>query len=1681
MSAETTAPPSSPEKEGSQKGAVQNSNYELIRRRLIAQGEELKTRAEALNGRRQEFFGSTAMSVVGQDRIRTENNCIPVDIISVGGKLLFGYNVYIGLRKAIKVDDVFSLHKFRRTEEGIVLDHLSQESSKNFLSEPAFLRHFEDLYTYYKDAHLLQLRRIDGKLLAIFQIGTSRADIRVLRWSISSSGEVSYIDNSGVRDNRPAPSHDFEWRSVTREDHVTGRHPHVNICDKVFVETVGGDLTIKVEDNTDDGLGIYREPVDDRNQSLGDASIEYAELGDLILLKILPYREEIHRYFVFNSVTQDVARIDAIGQSCIQLPEDHGVIFPGGYVLADGEKRSFDSDTRGMRFIEAIRSPNGEDVLYAFYRPTDGRYILLAYNLIRKEVQNPIHCHGYSIFDDGSMIVFRVAGEDPTRVHPMQIWETPFVSDEHDAAQPTGDSFFSRIGNAELVRGISECLSIVRMIGNQEPSVAVYESLIGAVQRTMDSYFWITEEEAERLSEPLDQIARTAELIIDEFIKVKELQDRARQAEKNAEEKQREILRDIRYDDWKELQRFIDGLSSLRSQRGRLITLRETRYIDQKRLKDLEDQVIKAFDNLSKATVDFLLRDDALTPYRASIEELVKAVESVKDTVEATKLRDRLDEIGAGLTLLTEVISTLQVEDPTARTRILEGISEILSLQNRARAMIDGKRRSLLESEGRAEFSVQFQLFSQSVQSALAMADSPEKCDEQLTRQMVQLEELESRFSEFDEFLAQLAEKREEVYEVFENRKQSLLEERQRRAQNTADAADRILQGITRRTGRMKEVDELNAYFAADPMVLKVRELIENLRGLEDPIKADDIQTRLRTIQDEAIRSLRDRIDLFEEGAENVIRFGTHRFSVNTQDIELTMVSRSGEMMLHITGTDFFEPVSDEEFQKTRSFWSQHLVSESEKVYRGEYLAASVLFDAEAGKNGLSIQALHEMHLQKEGLRPLLRKVIEERYDEGYERGVHDADAEAILDKVVGMYLTAGLLRFSPRARALATLFWVFEGQENHGQNWPRRAQSFGRLRETLEHHGPLRRLGAEFAPEIAAFGERIRFFDSDEESQAIANEAGAYLAEELVDKDPHFVVSENASSLRAGFLEHLDREHSQLDFLEDLRELGRDLAARQELVRSWIEAFLAKAGKDHPHWRRALDGATALLLTEEKIAHQVSTARISVEIPDLLGRHSRIDGGTLTLFLDEFLARLRFFKDVHVPRYRRYRELSHEVLEKERRRLRLGELKPRVLSTFVRNKLIDEVYLPLIGGNLAKQLGAVGEQGRSDRSGLLMLISPPGYGKTTLMEYIASRLGLVFMSINGPSLGHEVTSLDPAEAPNATARQEVEKVNLALEMGNNVLLYLDDIQHTDSEFLQKFISLCDATRRIEGVWKNQTRTYDMRGKRFAVVMAGNPYNEAGERFRIPDMLANRADTYNLGDILDGREDAFALSYVENALTSNPVLAPLANRERKDLMNFLRIARGEPVPLTEMSHDYSSAEAGEIAAVLERLTTVQGALLKVNQAYIRSANQDDRYRTEPPFKLQGSYRNMARLTERVVAAMNDEELQALIDDHYTGEAQTLTTGAEANLLKLAEIRGRMSKEQKERWQEITREFQRRNMLGGDDDPIARVASPLAGLVQKLEDVHGTLAEERLAGELSQMRDALLALLEDLRR
>ena len=93
-------------------------------------------------------------------------------------------------------------------------------------------------------------------------------------------------------------------------------------------------------------------------------------------------------------------------------------------------------------------------------------------------------------------------------------------------------------------------------------------------------------------------------------------------------------------------------------------------------------------------------------------------------------------------------------------------------------------------------------------------------------------------------------------------------------------------------------------------------------------------------------------------------------------------------------------------------------------------------------------------------------------------------------------------------------------------------------------------------------------------------------------------------------------------------------------------------------------------------------------------------------------------------------------------------------------------------------------------------------------------------------------------------------------------MLYLDDIQHTTPSCCRSSSRCATRSGRSRASGAAETATYDLRGKRFCVVMAGNPYTETGEKLPDPRHAGQpRQDTYNLGDILSkGATKQFALS-----------------------------------------------------------------------------------------------------------------------------------------------------------------------------------------------------------------------------
>ncbi len=1655
---------------------LEGGSYDLIKRRLLNFGTDLKTQIDSANQARIDAFGSTELKVKGRVRVRTENNCIPRDIICIGDTLIFAFNVFIGLKTTTSIKDVFSLHKLTTQEDHFEVEDIPSEGS--FLADSRFETDFNELYTYYKKAQLQHLYKQGSKLFAVFQIGERIKDIRVFRWSISSDNQVTYIDNRGERDIKPPQNHDFSWIETSRKEHEEGRHPHINILDKLFVETLNGSLTIKVENNTDSGKGIYSEAVEDKNQSLADCELEYAEVGALILLKVLPYREKQWRYFIFNCDSQQILRQDAIGDACVQLPEDHGIIYPGGYYLQTGQTRYFEDKADDLEFHRQIKSPNGEDVLFVFYEPKEGRYALFPYNLIDKNLQNPIFGHGYSLFDDGTTVTFKAENEEADRVHPVQIWQSPFVSAEFAANAPQDTSLLGKIGNPDLVRGISDLYSLHKLINEQSPKVHHYEAMIALSRNLFDRYHWLNESFFKAIETSLHSIFETSEQVLDEFEKVTEIQNKALTALSETQKEFEQLNSQIRPDSFKLASEFVSQLTNLKQLKGKLISLEELKYMDLQALKEITEQVEEKTLALSQATAKFLQQDSALAPYHNSLKDIETQTKSCTSVTELKQYIATLDELSDGLDLLNHTMLDLEIDDSRVRTKILEDISTVYGLVNRAKASVEIQRKSLGSVEAKAEFSARFKLLSQSITGALNNAKTPEECDEQLSRLLIQLEELESQFSEYDEFLADILSKRDDIYESFEKHKQSLIDARQRRALNLASAAERILQGITRRSQTFTELTDLNTYFSSDPMIGKLRSLVEELKSLDDQVKADDLQAKLKACKDQGIRSLRDKLDIYSDGG-NTVAIGKHQFSVNKQKLDLTLLPRDGELTLHLTGSDYFEAISDAKHKsaldKNKNLWDQSLISESADIYRAEYLAACILAEVESPESEITLEQLFEAQKQN-SLVKLVQKFAEPRYQEGYEKGIHDHDASIILSSLLSQKAEQGLLVYPAETRALACIFWVEQNQE-YQKDIIQNAQNAALMQQHFSDPGFLTTLNHQIAEDISQYAEANPKLIETRLACNLSISA-QYLVAELArsdvkpDSQQHaFLISQQGKTLADNFKQAVKVKNIYTQLQSADKQLNT-LVARWQLYLNWLYAFNQQS-EQVLDTSLVIEAACYLMLNERNtLDYQILNITSTSQVSGLMGQHPRINEQNLTVNYAEFFARTRDYQQTQVPAFDQYHKLRTEILNSETERLQLDEFKARPLSSFVRNQLIDKVYFPIIGDNLAKQIGAAGNNKRTDLMGMLLLISPPGYGKTTLIEYIANRLGLTFVKVNSPSIGHDQVSLDPAQAINATAEKEIEKINQSFEMGNNVMLYLDDIQHTNPEFLQKFISLCDGSRRIDGVWKGKSKTYDLRGKKFAVVMAGNPYTESGESFQIPDMLSNRADIYNLGDTLSGCEAEFAMSFIENALTSNSVLAPLANRNMQDLYKLIRICQGEDISLNELEHGYSQGEANEIKSVLNKLMVIRDTVLKVNAQYIASAAQDDKYRTEPPFKLQGSYRNMNKMAEKVVSVMNDEELENLIQDHYQGEAQTLSKGSEENTLKLAELRGNLTDEQAERFTAIKEDFTRLNRLDGAGSPAMLAVNQMSLLHEALESISGKLDKDTLSWDHSEQFTAL---------
>lgn len=1331
-----------------------------------------------------------------------------------------------------------------------------------------------------------------------------------------------------------------------------------------------------------------------------------------------------YRYLVFNEKTKEVYRVDSIEKSVVLLPENHGILLPNGLIKQSGGFIKFEVAVENVVYQGKKVSINGEDFEYIYYNLDTGEYFLYTYNIIKQEANPPLIANGYAHFDNGHLAVFK-ADSEPKRNHTLQIWDTSFSIYEKALNLELEGTFLYNLGNKTIVSAIADLSALLKLIEKEDSYYGLYVDIVNDVDSIINSYFWLDKPEGYNLKNDLLGIKDAAAVAIKEFEKINKIKELTKKQSAEVEEKTLSILKTIKYTSFSKLNDYISSLSQLRKLRGEIANLKDLQFVDLAKVETLSKNLKDENERLSEACVEYLLQDKSLEPYMLSVEECKKGLDTIEKVIDGKNLEEKIINISEELELLINIVNNLKISDTTKSSEIIDKISELFSHLNQTKSALVNIVDNLDIKEKKSEFYSKLNLITQSISNYLNLCTSFEKVDSYLTKLMVQLDELESKFSDFDEFVVQLTEKREEIVSTFTTKKQQLLEKRNKKINSLGDAGNRVLKGLENRLNALESITEINEVFSSDLMIEKIRDIIDNLISLGDATKASEIESNLKSLKENTIRQLKDKKELFLDG--NTIKFGNNNFLVSDEKTELTILKKDDYYYFHISGTDFWEKIDDEKLYKYKNVWNQEIVSESPTIYRAEYLAYN-LYLGYKEKNDLT--TLNQM--SEEQLKNLIKNYVENNYNEYYIRGVHDIDALIILKEILNIEHEISLIIYKAEDRAFAKLFWECGLEEEERKSIFNKLKSLNMIAKYTKKN-----LVEGVIPLLV---EKLELFVKKHYWLVGKNlhKTAEYLAKEIIGFD-NFALSKEAHELYIEFNSFLTSKNANGDFKLSLENLKDDFEGKILLVSEWIKSFAYEKNIEPTPF---LEELKILCFFQDFEKRRLIKEKAVLKVSGLVGVHQNIsNGGYQTNYID-FIEKVEDFIKNNIKAFYEFQELKSSLIYNMKKKIKFDELKANVLTSFVRNKLIDQVYLPLIGDNFAKQIGVAGKNKRTDNMGMLLMISPPGYGKTTLVEYIASRLNMLLVKINCPTIGHQVTSLDPSQAGNANAREELEKLNLAFELGNNVIIYLDDIQHSNPEFLQKFISLCDGQRKIDGIWKGQSKTYQFKGKKVAVIMAGNPYTESGDKFQIPDMLSNRADVYNLGDMLRENEEAFKLSYLENAMTSNPYLNKLYMRNQEDTYKIINSIKNNDTDNLELSENYTESDIAEYISVLKNMIKVRDNILKVNMEYIHSAAQNEKYRTEPAFKLQGSYRNMNKISEKIVPVMNDSELENLILKTYENDAQTLASDAESSLLKFKEITNKLDENNKKRWEEIKRIFLDEKQ-SKDGDNVVKVIEELS--------------------------------------
>ncbi|ERO62078.1 hypothetical protein P308_05660 [Pseudomonas piscis] len=231
------------------------------------------------------------------------------------------------------------------------------------------------------------------------------------------------------------------------------------------------------------------------------------------------------------------------------------------------------------------------------------------------------------------------------------------------------------------------------------------------------------------------------------------------------------------------------------------------------------------------------------------------------------------------------------------------------------------------------------------------------------------------------------------------------------------------------------------------------------------------------------------------------------------------------------------------------------LESESPQLYRAEYLAGQVLDAADRGQEGLSLENLKPLLAHPEELARVIRDFAAPRYKEGYEKGIHDHDAAAILLQLLPLRDSAGLLAYGPAARAFAALYWDRQQAEPQPRQWVERARTSRHIQQLFGRREGLLQLQAEILVALEGWHRMQGFAVATE----LLPEAAEYLVQELAADRVEFTFSKYARQLQEALALRLQGARMWDDYQQALARLAERPAAQWALTGNWLAALCAE------------------------------------------------------------------------------------------------------------------------------------------------------------------------------------------------------------------------------------------------------------------------------------------------------------------------------------------------------------------------------------------------------------------------------------------------------------------------------------------------------------------------------------------